>query len=120
MILVKKDFNEIPEVLFSSINESWKDITVINKLKELYHWKCAYCETKTEDLIIEHYRPKAGIDKKDTGRVANKGYYWLVNEWTNLLLSCEACNGKAAKGNRYSMMNLQMNTKGTSFELEKQ
>lgn len=50
-------------------------------LREIYHNKCAYCETSLEQLHVEHYRPKRG------------GYYWLVYSWDNLLLSCPICNG---------------------------
>jgi len=66
--------------------------------------KCFYCESKIEHgskLQIEHYRPKAGVSKKDTGGVENEGYFWLANEWTNLLLACDACNGNGAKGTRF-------------------
>jgi len=80
MISVKKDFNDIPEVLRNAgESDAWKDISVINRLKELYHGKCAYCETKTEDLKIDHYRPKSK-------------YTWLKNEWSNLLPICPECN----------------------------
>ncbi|NER04208.1 MAG: hypothetical protein F6K17_17105 [Okeania sp. SIO3C4] len=66
--------------------------------------KCFYCESKPENgakLEVEHYRPKGAVDKKDTAGVENKGYFWLGNEWSNLLLACSDCNGKSAKGNRF-------------------
>ncbi len=59
-------------------------------LEELFHRKCAYCETPLSevDWQVEHFRPK--------GRVAERsdhpGYYWLAYEWTNLYPSCAPCN----------------------------
>ncbi len=63
----------LPEPIF-------RDIRKI--LVELYHAKCAYCESKIHDsgyLQITHYRPKSL-------------YYWLVYEWSNLLPVCPVCN----------------------------
>jgi len=60
-------------------------------LEELFHGKCAYCESRVtarSDWPVEHFRPK--------GRVAERpdhpGYYWLAYEWTNLYLACTLCN----------------------------
>lgn len=88
--------------------------TVVNKLsayslhKSEYNTednpKCCYCETYKgagASLQVEHYRPKRGVDPKDTTGNAHPGYYWLGLEWTNLLLSCSTCNGKGAKGIRF-------------------
>lgn len=66
--------------------------------------KCYYCECQVEEgltLRVEHYRPKAKLDAQDNNGVDGPGYYWLGLEWTNLLLSCEKCNAKGAKGNRF-------------------
>jgi uncharacterized protein (TIGR02646 family) len=62
-------------------------------LEALYHNKCAYCEGLVNEgsyLQVEHYRPK----KKVTEDVQHSGYYWLAYEWSNLLWSCQKCNGK--------------------------
>lgn len=78
-----------------------KDIK--NKLETIYNQKCGYCESKVAhaaSLQVEHYRPKKKIDPKDE-KLPNDGYYWLAAEWSNLLLSCPACNQKGAKGNRF-------------------
>lgn len=56
----------------------YKDIK--DSLEALYHCKCAFCETKSEQMHVEHYRPKRG------------GYYWLAYSWANLLLCCPTCN----------------------------
>ncbi len=58
--------------------------TVKEELHEIYHNKCAFCEsdiTAGSYNHIEHYRPKAI-------------YYWLAYSWDNLLLSCPKCNTK--------------------------
>ena len=98
MISVKKNFNDIPEVLRSADpnSDAWNDISVISKLKELYHSKCAYCETKTNDLVINHYRPKSK-------------YPWLKNEWSNLLPACIKCNEN--KGERFPINGIQVTDK---------
>lgn len=61
-----------------------KDIykKVKKELEEIYHCKCAYCETDIKAggyNHVEHYRPK-------------NDYYWLAYSWDNLLLSCPVCN----------------------------
>jgi uncharacterized protein (TIGR02646 family) len=71
--------------------------TVVRHLKELYHNKCAYCESSfgaTGAVRIDHYRPKDGIRDEN-----HTGYYWLGYEWSNLLPACEKCNG--AKSNHF-------------------
>lgn len=65
------------------------------ELSDLYHDKCAYCESKLtsldteEQYTIEHYRPKQG----------ELAYWWLGNEWTNLFPLCKRCNNK--KGSNF-------------------
>jgi uncharacterized protein (TIGR02646 family) len=78
---------------------------VLKKLKEdIYHGKCAYCESKSEHaaaLQVEHFRPKDGLEFEKNDDEKHKGYYWLGNEWSNLLLGCPKCNGKGGKGTRF-------------------
>ncbi len=118
MVSVKKDFDNPPLGLltenckkrialslkeknkhsFSCYNDSKK--TVLKRLKEIYHNKCGYCETKINagfELQIEHYRPKKEVKEDST----HKGYYWLGYEWSNLLLACPKCNQQGAKGNHF-------------------
>jgi len=70
-------------------------------LNSLYHNKCAYCEGLANNAKsgteMDHYRPKNGIK----GINNHKGYYWLGYEWTNLLPTCEKCNGK--KSNQFPL-----------------
>ena len=60
-------------------------------LEELFHNKCAYCEsdiTSGADWDVEHYRPKGKVSEN----ALHPGYYWLPYEWTNLFPSCPHCN----------------------------
>lgn len=69
---------------------------VRDRLNEVYHDKCAYCERfcKAE---IEHYRPKKAVKEAPE----HPGYYWLCYEWTNLLPACRYCNTEGGKGNQF-------------------
>jgi 5-methylcytosine-specific restriction endonuclease McrA len=63
---------------------------ICDDLKELYVYKCGYCETYTgagSVLHFDHYRPKNGV--KGT---SHQGYYWLGYEWTNFVPACFKCN----------------------------
>lgn len=117
---VNKDFQNPPSILLSAgclsqikqavetqdgekyTTSYYKHEEVVNILKRLYKEKCAYCESEISfaaTLQVEHYRPKAALDSDKDTDVHHKGYYWLGNEWSNLLLSCPKCNQKGAKGN---------------------
>ncbi|QZT36883.1 hypothetical protein K5X82_16850 [Halosquirtibacter xylanolyticus] len=67
--------------------------------------KCYYCESTGEQgaaLQVEHYRPKAKVI--DDNSPSEDGYYWLGNEWSNLLLACSKCNDRSAKGNKFPIL----------------
>jgi uncharacterized protein (TIGR02646 family) len=67
-------------------------VEIREELASIYHGKCCYCEVKIRPACpeeVEHYRPKAEISG-----VNSNGYYWLGNEWSNLMLICRTCNGK--------------------------
>jgi uncharacterized protein (TIGR02646 family) len=69
----------------------YKNDDVRHKLEELFHGKCAYCESRynrTQPVDIEHFRPKARVSGVDGFR----GYWWLAADWNNLLPSCIDCN----------------------------
>lgn len=121
MIKVHKDYDNPPDKLLCKgcleqikhavdikegkeySNHYYRDKDVLEKLETIYHKKCAYCESNPQPsgkLQVEHYRPKAGLKSKNPNESHN-GYYWLGNEWSNLLLSCENCNGQDAKGNHF-------------------
>lgn len=72
---------------------AYKNEEVKRRLEELFHGKCAYCETfysASAPVDVEHYRPKGAVSEDDT----HPGYWWLAMAWTNLLPSCIDCNRK--------------------------
>jgi hypothetical protein len=82
-------FQNTPEKTFDFT--AYKQQDVVEALNELFHGKCAYCESSikaVQPTDIEHFRPK--------GRVADcpahPGYWWLAARWDNLLASCIDCN----------------------------
>lgn len=63
-------------------------------LMELFHSKCAYCESPlgaTGAADVEHFRPKQRAEDLD-GRIDPAHYAWLAYDWENLLIACAACN----------------------------
>lgn len=78
--------------------KAYKARDVCDALNQLFHGKCAYCESSyapTQPADIEHFRPKAAvmIEPRDEQPFRRKpGYYWLAAEWDNLLPSCIDCN----------------------------
>lgn len=76
--------------------------------------KCYYCESQGEEkgvFDVEHYRSKDGLSTKDKAiNEVHHGYYWLGNEWSNLLLGCRACNGSDAKGIRFPIATFNRKT----------
>jgi 5-methylcytosine-specific restriction endonuclease McrA len=72
----------------------YKHPTIKKALHDLFHGKCAYCESfyaKTQPMDVEHWRPKAAIETA-RGKKIKPGYYWLASDWDNLLPSCIHCN----------------------------
>lgn len=72
----------------------YKHADVTKALNELFHYKCAYCESSfeaTAPVAVEHFRPKLAVHRED-GEVIRPGYYWLAADWDNLLPSCTDCN----------------------------
>jgi len=72
---------------------AYKDAEVKRLLEQLFHGKCAYCETyysASAPVDIEHYRPKGAVSEDPT----HPGYWWLAMRWDNLLPSCIDCNRK--------------------------
>jgi len=71
--------------------KQYNDLALKTELQKVFP-KCAYCETSygaVYDGDVEHFRPKGRVSEKNP---ATPGYYWLANEWTNLLLACQHCN----------------------------
>jgi 5-methylcytosine-specific restriction endonuclease McrA len=83
------------EVLKSDDFSAYGNRAVREALREMFHGKCAYCESKiagSQDTDVEHYRPKKGVTEADEAGVAHPGYWWLAMRWENLVLSCQHCN----------------------------
>lgn len=73
--------------------QAYSDPEVKQALNQLFHYKCAYCESyfgATQPVDVEHYRPKGAVWVK--GKPKGRGYYWLAADWDNLLPSCIDCN----------------------------
>jgi len=71
----------------------YKSDSVKKQLDELFHGKCAYCESffaSTAPVDVEHYRPKGAVSED----ASHPGYWWLAMDWDNLLPSCIDCNRK--------------------------
>lgn len=65
-------------------------------LMQLFHQKCAYCESPLgsgggQRPNLEHFRPKANARNAD-GKVDPDHYWWLFYEWENLYVCCQECN----------------------------
>ncbi len=70
---------------------AYKGTDVKLAIEDLFHNKCAYCETHHGaggPVDIEHYRPKGAVADDP----AHPGYWWLAMAWDNLLYSCLDCN----------------------------
>lgn len=85
---------------------AFKSQDVSIALNELFHGKCAYCETRLTSgpADIELFRPKAAVAESPK----HPGYWWLASEWENLLISCVDCNRtrlhegtRSGKANRF-------------------
>ncbi len=73
--------------------DQYRNAEIKDALKRMCHDKCAYCESNFLHVYygdIEHFRPKKMVGTKAEPKVP--GYYWLANDWNNLLLSCLFCN----------------------------
>jgi len=71
--------------------------SVVTKLREIYSYKCAYCEAYEPEPEVEHYRPKRSV----AGEALHNGYYWLCYEWSNLMPACHDCNKRRSKGTHF-------------------
>lgn len=70
---------------------AYKSEEVKRRLEDLFHGKCAYCETyyaAQAPVDVEHYRPKGAVEDDPD----HPGYWWLAMDWQNLLPSCIDCN----------------------------
>lgn len=87
--------------------EVYKRREIAAALTEVFHDKCAYCESPIGLVTpkdVTHYRPKSSV----TGRPEHPGYWWLASDWDNLLVSCPDCDRvrshageRSGKGTRF-------------------
>ncbi len=77
----------------------YKHDDIKEKLNNIYHHKCAFCEQKVEQVNIEHYRPKKKRGKD------SYAYYWLAFSWDNLIIACPKCNRN--KGNKFGIYGIR-------------
>ncbi len=95
------DLREICAVPTTEISNRYAGVSVRAQLQGIYGDKCAYCEGPlrvTSSERVDHFRPKKNL--KD-GPAGHPGYYWLAYEWSNLIQSCETCNG--LKSNQFPL-----------------
>ncbi len=91
---------------------AYKADEVKRRLEELFHGKCAYCESfyaSQAPVDVEHYRPKGAVE----GDNSHPGYWWLGMEWTNLLPSCLDCNRRRKQRAPEALSNLSLLYKAT-------
>lgn len=72
-------------------------------LKQTFHGKCAYCESRVSATgadHVDHFRPKGNAVGLD-GQSHPYHYVWLANTWENLYLVCQTCNMN--KGNQFPL-----------------
>lgn len=62
-------------------------------LEDLFHGKCAWCETPIGGSApeVDNYRPRHDATGL-RGEIYSDLYWWLAYEWPNLYLSCVDCN----------------------------
>lgn len=99
--VLKRNKNNWTQALVSSPTPSKRERALLKyrhpqvkrALVELFHGKCAYCESNIRHVDfghIEHFRPKS-----------KARYLNLVFEWKNLFLACSICNGPNFKWDRF-------------------
>ncbi|MES1243041.1 MAG: hypothetical protein ABUT39_15610 [Acidobacteriota bacterium] len=94
----------------------WKELKL--HLFDLFEGKCAYCEACVQDVAfgeVEHYRPKRQVEECPD----HPGYYWMAYDLTNLLPSCQLCNGFPAKMNHFPVRDRTWARRREEMEREK-
>lgn len=87
----KQHWNDTGLAISTEAFKVYKNPQVQNALRDMFHGKCAYCESQaagSADTDVEHYRPKGKVSDKD----GHPGYWWLAMDWSNLVLGCMHCN----------------------------
>lgn len=102
-----------PEERGEAINKLsgiWTELK--DKLHDVSHGKCWYCETidVRHDDEIDHWRPKNAVLECPE----HPGYWWLAFDWQNFRYVCVYCNQKRKKDKSGKP---DEGGKGTSFPL---
>lgn len=95
----------------------WREARVL--LNDVFHGKCAYCETRIIGLNgeVELFRPKAGAIGMDRKDKSPDHYWWLAYEWNNLYLACRECNFN--KANKFPVKGKRGPLKASLSKLQK-
>jgi len=97
-------------------SRSWNLGAVRRALIRLFHHKCAWCETPTEESegMVERYRPASNtVDEFRT--YFPDHYWWLAYRWDNLFWSCSKC--ARAKGTIFPVDGTRSPVSGTARDL---
>src|ERR1017187_1275078 len=91
-------------------------------LGHVFYDKCAYCECLISGYYgdAEHFRPKGAVKYKDISgefvkasceipdpagtnvlAMEHPGYFWLADDWRNLVPACVYCNSGEGKNERF-------------------
>jgi len=102
VVLAKKEANwknairsASTEAARKTAQDKYKHEDIKEALVDMFHGKCAYCESDITHIDyghIEHYKPKGTPD-----------YFELAVEWNNLFLACGRCNGPENKGTKFPL-----------------
>jgi len=67
----------------------------LSALHELFHGRCAFCESESDDVGLHFFRPISGAEPQQRSMDAHIYYAWLAYAWQNLYLACPRCNRHA-------------------------
>lgn len=98
----------------------YKHPEVMATLEEMFHGKCAFCETNysaVSPMDVENFRPKNGAIGND-GKLSPDHYWWLAYEWFNLYAACAECN--RSKGSRFPVDGERAPIEATNEQLRKE
>lgn len=78
---------------FERYNRLFLDEEVMQRLRDQFAGKCAYCEARVEpdQGLIENFRPVMSALDPRSGQESADHYAWLAYEWRNLMLACREC-----------------------------
>jgi energy-coupling factor transporter ATP-binding protein EcfA2 len=98
----------------------FRERTVREALVELFHGKCAFCESPvlaTGSTEGRRFRPPQEAVGAN-GDISWPHYWWLAYEWDNLYLTCALCNRSA--GSRFPVRGARAPVGATDIALREQ